>query len=49
MIKNLREDWFKGGRKKWKTFHGEFLSYGGPHIPMVHQSMMKEDAPKASF
>lgn len=49
MIKKLREDWTKGDRTKWKAFHDEFLSYGGPHIPMVRQSMMKEETPKAVF
>ncbi len=49
MIKKLREDWTKGDKTKWKAFHDEFLSYGGPQIPMVRQSMMKEDAAKAVF
>ena len=49
MIRKLREDWTKGDRTKWKAFHDEFLSYGGPPIPMVRAAMMKEDGPKAVF
>lgn len=49
MIRKLREDWTKGDRTKWKAFHDEFLSYGGPPIPMVRAAMMKEDKPKAVF
>ena len=49
MIRKLREDWTKGDRTKWKAFHDEFLSYGGPPIPMVRAAMMKETAPKAVF
>lgn len=54
MIRKLREDWTAknggaGDRTKWKAFHDQFLSYGGPPIPMVRQAMMKEDAPKAVF
>jgi len=49
MIRKLRDDWTKGDRTKWKAFHDEFLSYGGPPIPMVRQAMMKEDAPHAVF
>ncbi len=49
MIKKLREDWTGGDRSKWKEFHDEFLSYGGPQIPMVRQAMMKEDEAKAVF
>ncbi|WP_227339694.1 DUF885 domain-containing protein [Sphingopyxis sp. P8] len=49
MIRKLREDWTKGDRTKWKAFHDEFLSYGGPPIPMVRAAMMKEDAPRAVF
>jgi len=49
MIRKLREDWTKGDRTKWKAFHDEFLSYGGPPIPMVRAAMMKEEAPKAVF
>jgi uncharacterized protein (DUF885 family) len=49
MIRKLRDDWTKGDRKKWKAFHDEFLSYGGPPIPMVRQAMMKEREAKAVF
>ena len=49
MIRKLRDDWTKGDRTKWKAFHDEFLSYGGPPIPMVRKAMMKEDAAKAVF
>ncbi len=49
MIQKLREDWTGGDRTKWKAFHDEFLSYGGPPIPMVRAAMMKEDTPKAVF
>ena len=49
MIRKLRDDWTKGDRKKWKAFHDEFLSYGGPQIPMVRKAMMKEDTAKAVF
>jgi hypothetical protein len=49
MIRKLRDDWTKGDRTKWKAFHDEFLSYGGPPIPMVRAAMMKEATPKAVF
>jgi uncharacterized protein (DUF885 family) len=51
MIRKLREDWTatRGGRSAWKAFHDQFLSYGGPPIPLVRQAMMKEDAPHAVF
>ncbi|MEP7349220.1 MAG: DUF885 domain-containing protein [Sphingorhabdus sp.] len=49
MIRKLRDDWTKGDRKKWKAFHDEFLSYGGPPIPMVRKAMMKEETAKAVF
>ncbi|ALJ12952.1 DUF885 domain-containing protein [Sphingopyxis macrogoltabida] len=49
MIRKLREDWTKGDKTKWKAFHDQFLSYGGPPIPMVRAAMMKEGAPKAVF
>ncbi|MDF7774453.1 DUF885 domain-containing protein [Sphingomonas sp. AOB5] len=51
MIRRLREDWTAkhGGRKAWKAFHDQFLSYGGPPIPLVRRAMMGEDAPKAVF
>lgn len=51
MIRKLREDWTatRGGRTAWKPFHDEFLSYGGPPVPLVRQAMMKEAAPHAVF
>ena len=49
MIRKLRDDWTKGDRTKWKAFHDEFLSYGGPPIPMVRQAMMKEETAKVVF
>lgn len=51
MIRKLRADWTatRGGRKAWKAFHDDFLSHGGPPIPLVRQTMMKEDAPHAVF
>ncbi len=49
MIRKLREDWTKGDHAKWKAFHDQFLSYGGPPVPMVRAAMMKEATPKAVF
>lgn len=42
MILKLREDWTKtrGGRDAWKAFHDEFLSYGGPPVPLVREAML---------
>lgn len=42
MIMKLRDDWVatRGGRSAWKDFHDEFLSYGGPPIPMVREAML---------
>lgn len=42
MIRKLREDWTasRGGRNAWKEFHDQFLSYGGPPIPLVRKAMM---------
>lgn len=50
MIRKLRDDWAatRGGEKAWKGFHDQFLSYGGPPIPLVRQQMMGGDA-KAVF
>lgn len=50
MIRKLRDDWTatRGGREGWKAFHDQFLSYGGPPIPLVRGAMMKTDA-KAVF
>lgn len=51
MIRRLREDWTatRGGRTAWRDFHDEFLSYGGPPIPLVRQQMMEETKPLALF
>jgi len=50
MIRRLRDDWTatRGGRAAWKPFHDQFLSYGGPPIPIVRQQMMGGEA-KAVF
>lgn len=46
MIMQLREDWTKthGGRAGWKAFHDQFLSYGGPPIPLVRAQMLGSQA-----
>jgi uncharacterized protein (DUF885 family) len=46
MIRRLRDDWTatRGGRAAWKQFHDQFLSYGGPPIPLVRQQMMGDEA-----
>lgn len=51
MIRKLRDDWTatRGGRAGWKAFHDQFLSYGGPPIPLVRQAMMGEPTPRAVF
>src|SRR5450755_2025769 len=45
MIRKLRDDWTRGrgGRAAWREFHDQFLSYGGPLIPMVRAAMMGND------
>ncbi len=48
MIRKLRDDWTKGDKTKWKAFHDQFLSYGGPPIPLVRAQMMGTEA-KAVF
>jgi hypothetical protein len=42
MILKLRNDWTatRGGRKAWKPFHDQLLSYGGPPLPMVRRLML---------
>jgi hypothetical protein len=42
MIRSLREDWTRsrGGREAWHEFHDQFLSYGGPPIPLVRRAMV---------
>lgn len=51
MIRKLRNDWTasRGGRNGWKAFHDRFLSFGGPPIPLVRQSMMGDETPRAVF
>ena len=55
MIRRLRNDWVAKnypdatGLEGWKEFHDEFLSYGGPPIPMVRKAMMGESEAKAVF
>ncbi len=50
LIRRLREDWVasRGGRQAWKQFHDQFLSYGGPPIPLVRAQMMGGE-PQAVF
>ena len=46
MIRKLRADWTakRGGEKAWKAFNDQFLSYGGPPIPLVRAQMLKGQA-----
>lgn len=46
MIRKLRTDWTatRGGEQAWKQFNDEFLSYGGPPIPLVRAQMLKGPA-----
>ena len=46
MIRKLRADWTatRGGEQAWKQFNDEFLSYGGPPIPLVRAQMLKGHA-----
>ena len=46
MILKLRGDWLarNGGPKALKAFHDQFLSYGGPPLPMVRSIMLGPDA-----
>jgi len=45
MIRKLRTDWTAthGGRAGWHDFHDQFLSYGGPPIPLVREQMLPKD------
>ncbi|MGH8193552.1 MAG: DUF885 domain-containing protein [Woeseiaceae bacterium] len=45
MIMKLREDWTadRGGREAWREFHDQFLSYGGPPVPLVRKDMLGAD------
>jgi uncharacterized protein (DUF885 family) len=46
MIRKLRDDWTRshGGRQAWKEFHDQFLSYGGPPLPLVRRAMLGDNA-----
>lgn len=47
MIMKMRDDWVAahgGGPKALKAFHDQFLSYGGPPLPMVRKLMLGESA-----
>jgi uncharacterized protein (DUF885 family) len=46
MIRKLREDWTatRGGRQAWQAFHDQFLSYGGPPIPLIRKAMLGANA-----
>jgi hypothetical protein len=46
MIRKLREDWTatRGGRSGWHDFHDQFLSFGGPPIPLVRAAMLGDSA-----
>lgn len=45
MIRRLRDDWSasRGGEQAWRQFNDEFLSFGGPPIPLVRERMMKQE------
>jgi len=44
MIRKLRSDWqAENPDKPLKQFHDQFLSYGGPPIPLVRAQMLKSD------
>ena len=46
MIRKLRQDWTstRGEVKAWRDFHDQFLSYGGPPIPLVRRAMLGADS-----
>ena len=46
MIRKLRDDWTatRGGRNGWREFHDQFLSFGGPPIPLVRTAMLGASA-----
>jgi hypothetical protein len=46
MIRKLRDDWTatRGGRSGWHDFHDQFLSFGGPPIPLVRTAMLGASA-----
>jgi uncharacterized protein (DUF885 family) len=45
MIRKLRSEWSasRGGEKAWRQFNDEFLSYGGPPIPLVRAQMLQTE------
>jgi uncharacterized protein (DUF885 family) len=46
MIRKLRADWTatRGGRSAWREFHDQFLSFGGPPIPLVRAALLGDAA-----
>ena len=46
MIRKLRDDWTasRGDRNAWHDFHDQFLSFGGPPIPLVRKAMLGPSA-----
>jgi hypothetical protein len=46
MIMQLRDDWLAshGGKAQLRGFHDQFLSYGGPPIPLVRAQMLEGPA-----
>jgi Bacterial protein of unknown function (DUF885) len=46
MIRKLRDDWTAthGGRSGWREFHDQFLSFGGPPVPLVREAMLGSSA-----
>jgi hypothetical protein len=42
MIMRLRDDWLAGhgGKAQLRGFHDEFLSYGGPPIPLLRAHLL---------
>jgi uncharacterized protein (DUF885 family) len=46
MVLKLREDWTKtrGGRKAWRAFHDQFVSYGNAPVPLIRTFMLGNDS-----
>lgn len=46
MIRRLCEEWTasRGGGQAWRAFHDQFLSFGGPPIPLIRKAMLGTDA-----
>lgn len=42
IIRKLRDDWTapRGGRRAWKAFHDQLLSYGAPPVPLLRKAML---------